>query len=509
VNTATTTIKECQPQLDALVARYKKSKKPAVITVTTSPSTVTIAPDDRDLLAKAMAARNGAGSAFTALWGGNIDGYASQSEADLALLCRLAWWTGEDVGRMDRLFRQSGLYREKWERADYREDTIAKAIEHNDSKRYTGGRPMDGTPTTHASGVQSNPNPPAVTPGHTAQKVPDNSGGQGGGTRPVLIRLSDVEPEEIEFIWPGRLALGKLNMIVGDPGLGKSFLTLDISARISAGCPWPDGGVAPRGTVIIMTAEDGIADTVVPRLIKMGADTKQIYHLQSVVDPDNGRERLFQLHTDIATLEEAIGDVKPLLVVVDPLSSYLQGIDSHKSAEVRSGLAPLMTLGERKRVCLVAVAHLSKAETKKVLYRVSGSLDFVAAARAAFLVGTDPEDEDRQLMLSIKMNIAEKPPALGYSITDGGLVWDNRPVTASAADILGGHQAPTSKNAAAKTFLVEFLSAGPRLEKDIEEQVAREDFSMKTVWRAKKELNLTSAKAGLHGGWNWGLPEDV
>ena len=324
--------------------------------------------------------------------------------------------------------------------------------------------------------------------------------------RAKLLRLSTVEPEDITWVWPGRLARAKLTLLAGDPGLGKSFVTLDIAARISTGASWPDGGVASRGDVLLLSAEDGIADTIVPRLLRMGADMERVHVLESVLDRADDHERLFRLQTDLAALEDAIEQVHPVLVVVDPLSAYLAGVDSHKAAEVRGILAPLMTLGERTGVGLLCNAHLNKDESRSALYRVSGSLDFVAAARAAFLVVPDPDDGDRRLVLTMKMNIAAKPAGIAFSIVDGAVAWDDRPVTVDLAHVLAPSRESRSKVEAAEMFLREMLAHGPVAEAEIIERAGHEDITERTLRRAKTALAVGSEKRGLHGGWIWSLP---
>jgi RecA-family ATPase len=319
-------------------------------------------------------------------------------------------------------------------------------------------------------------------------------------------RLSTVQPEEITWLWPGRLARGKLTIMAGDPGLGKSFATLDMAARISTGRSWPDGSSAPKGDVLLLSAEDGIGDTVVPRLRAMGADMERVHVLDCVLEGTDERERLFRLSTDLEALEEALEEVRPLLVVVDPLSAYLAGVDSHKSAEVRGALAPLMSLGERTGVAVLCNSHLTKGEGRNALYRVTGSLDFVAAARAAYLVAEDPDDEERRLILTAKMNIAQQPEGIAYRLIDGAVVWDPEPVTVSLADVLNPNREGRAKFEAAKTLLLDMLADGPTAESEIQARARQEDISATTLRRAKAALYVKSEKRGVLGGWHWSLP---
>jgi len=196
-----------------------------------------------------------------------------------------------------------------------------------------------------------------------------------------------VKPEPIRWLWPGRVPLGKLTLIVGDPGLGKSFLTLDLAARVSAGEPWPDapGAENTPGAVVLLSAEDDLADTIRPRLDAAGADVERVAALS-----------ISSLQRDLPDLEKAMHDAPGVrLVVIDPITAYLAGTDSHKNADVRSLLAPLAELAARHRVAVVAVSHLNKHVGGSALYRAQGSLAFTAAARAVWLVAKDKADVGR------------------------------------------------------------------------------------------------------------------
>ena len=156
----------------------------------------------------------------------------------------------------------------------------------------------------------------------------------------MLIRLSDVQSETIDWIWPGRYARGKKTLIAGDPGLGKSSFLFDSAAALTKGAPWPDGGYAPTGNVLFLLAEDGIADTVRPRIDDLGGDCSRVFILDAVKDV-NGVPRPVNLARDLAILEAAIAEVQPVLVVIDPITAFLGKTDSYKDAEVRGLLAPL------------------------------------------------------------------------------------------------------------------------------------------------------------------------
>ncbi len=178
------------------------------------------------------------------------------------------------------------------------------------------------------------------------------------GDFPILIRLSEVMPKSISWLWPNRIALGKLSIIAGDPGLGKSLMALDIAAHVTRGKPWPvDQTPCPSGEVVLLSAEDDIADTIRPRLDAVHADVSKVHVLTTVKtkDPETNEvcERMVSLRKDIFLLSRMLSDYPEcVLVIIDPLSAYLGGVDSHKNADVREFLAPLSNLAEKQGVAI-------------------------------------------------------------------------------------------------------------------------------------------------------------
>lgn len=338
---------------------------------------------------------------------------------------------------------------------------------------------------------------------------------------PVIVRLSDVTPEPVAWLWPGRIALGKLTLIAGDPGLGKSFLTLDMASRVSRGSAWPDApGVATTpGGVVLLSAEDGVADTIRPRLDAAGADVDRIVALEAVQSVgENGRDsaRTFDLSCDLSALESAIQSVEGCrLVVIDPVTAYLGGVDSHKNAEIRGLLAPLGAIAERHRVAVVAVTHLNKSGGGPAIYRAMGSLAFAAAARAAWAVSKDKDDPRRRLLLPIKNNIAPDTGGLAYRIeplgVDGcpAVEWEPDAVNVSADDALanvrdeGGGR--TERDDAAE-WLRDLLANGPRPARNVEGEARDAGYSIATVRRAKAAIGVVSRKPAFGGPWEWTLP---
>jgi AAA domain len=238
----------------------------------------------------------------------------------------------------------------------------------------------------------------------------------------VLIsrRAADIPAEKIEWLWPGRLARGKHTCIAGEPGTGKSQLSIAIVAAITTGAEWPcNEGRAPLGSVIILSAEDGAADTIRPRLEAAGADLNRVI-LVSAVRHDSSGRRAFDLQRDLDLLAleiNNIGDVA--LVVIDPVSSYLGKVDSHKNSEVRGVLEPLSDMADSMRVAVLSITHFSKtgaSNTTKAVHRFIGSIAFTGAPRAAFAVIEDAEHDGRRLFLHAKNNLARPPQGLAFRL---------------------------------------------------------------------------------------------
>jgi predicted ATP-dependent serine protease len=335
--------------------------------------------------------------------------------------------------------------------------------------------------------------------------------------RLVYERVADVPAVPVDWVWASRIARRKLTLIAGDPGVGKSQITCDITARISYGSEWPDFGTAPSGSTIILSAEDSVGDTLRPRLEAAGADLKRVHVLKAAVAA-GGRLRSFSLQSDLALLGEKVtelGDV--VAIVVDPITSYMGKIDSHRTTDVRGVLEPLADFADRHDVSVLAVTHPPKATQAKALHAITGSLAFVAAARLVFIAVEESETE-RRLLLAVKNNLGAMAQGLGFSlapvdigdgISTSRVVWDSAPVTMSANQALWA-AAEDSKNHAArdeaKQFLTEALSAGAVPAKDIERDAKKAGISARTLRRAREDLEVVVSKDGYQGEWQWRLP---
>lgn len=329
---------------------------------------------------------------------------------------------------------------------------------------------------------------------------------------PALVRLADVSAEQVSWLWRGRLPRGKLTLIVGDPGLGKSYLTLDVAARVSRGDEWPDGERAALGDVVLLNAEDGLADTIRPRLDALGADTTRVHALRAVRD-DTG-ERHFNLETDLPALEGAVESTRAVLVSIDPLSAYLGARDSYKDAEIRTVLGPLAALAERCRVAVVGIMHLTKDQQRRALYRALGSVAFVAAARVVLAVARDPDDDARRLLVGVKNNLTAPSPGLAFRLDGGRLTWDPGTVDGVDADTLlsaTGAGEERDERRDADDFLRDLLADGDVRAAEGERAARANGISPRTLDRARRRVGVRAYPVGYHPKvWWWRLsPKDA
>ena len=337
-----------------------------------------------------------------------------------------------------------------------------------------------------------------------------DNGGNGSPTL-VMQRMADIAAVPLRWLWPAKIPAGKLTLLVGDPGLGKSVITLDLAARVTLGAPWPGNGMkATPGEVIILSAEDDPADTIRPRLEAVGADLERVFIIRGVKRGEG--DGYFSLAEDLPLLEAVLTD-RVRLMIIDPISAYLgTETDSHRDAPVRAVLAPLAALAARRGPAVLGVMHLNKGQAAAI-YRVQGSIAFTAAARAVWAVCKDTEDETgrRRLFLPVKNNLAADVEGLAYDLADcGGLPavnWGN-PVGRDAAEALA-HEAPEELRGRkeAEAWLRELLADEPVEAAEIRRAARDNGIAEKTLYRAKKALGIEARKTGFAKGWIWILPD--
>ena len=330
----------------------------------------------------------------------------------------------------------------------------------------------------------------------------------------VFINLSEVEPEPVRWLWEPRIPYGKLTLLVGDPGEGKSWLSLALGAAETTGAHLPGvscGGTREPGRVILATFEDGLADTVRLRADAVGARLDLVTVLRGVVDKD-GSVRPFHA-SDVTRLEAAIKS-KPdtRMLVIDPVASLLGGnTDTGRDNQVRAALQPLVQLAESTGVAVVGIMHLNKAQAMKATYRVAGSGGgFVGLARSVLLVARD-EGTDRRAVVQIKNNLAEKAPPLEFTISHLGFAWVGEAPELTADRLLNG-SAPghTSEIDRAKEFLRDTLAAGPVPSERVKGLATEEEIKLATLRRAREALGVVPRKGpGTDAPWLWELPSDT
>jgi putative DNA primase/helicase len=340
--------------------------------------------------------------------------------------------------------------------------------------------------------------------------------------------LADVEPERFEWFWQDRIALGKINMIAGHPGLGKSQIAATLTALATTGGAFPDGTNAPFGSVVVVNCEDDLADTLVPRLEAADADRRKVHTLDWIRETAGNEEplrRSFDISRDVELLRqltEDIGDV--VLVVIDPVSAYLGATDSNNNSDVRSALMPLQVFAAEAKICVILISHLNKGSGgNSAISRVTGSMGFQAVPRSSWLVGPHPQDETRRVLVPIKNNIGNDKDGFTYRIETTNLeneivtsrvVFDAEPVLFTADEVLkprrddeGGSDHDESALGRAISFLKEELAGGARPSNAIIEAAKDADIPKRTLERAKGKLGVKSDKVGQH--WEWKLPDDV
>jgi len=343
------------------------------------------------------------------------------------------------------------------------------------------------------------------TAGHGEQKVPPCELG---------VTLDRVTPEPVEWLWEPWIPLGKLTILDGDPGTGKSTVTMDFAARVSAGLAMPDGTVAKPAGVVILNAEDGLSDTVAPRLIAAGGDPSRVLALTAVpASNDEGGQRIPTLH-DLIYLRAAIDRMQAGLVIIDPLMAYLPpDVSAHKDQDVRRVLHPLSVLAQETGAAVIVVRHLNKGAGGSPLYRGGGSIGIIGAARAGLLVAEDPDNKDRRVLASMKCNLAKRPDSLAFQLARGGnglrAEWLGASPHTAESLLAAPRDCDEDRGALADAMdvLRQILADGPKPASEVRDEARQAGVTARTLARAKAMLNVQSTKASFNGAWVWRLPE--
>ena len=323
-------------------------------------------------------------------------------------------------------------------------------------------------------------------------------------TESPLVKASDVRPERARFLWRPYIPLGKLCSIEGNPGEGKSSVTMDIVARASTGKAF-EGSERTREPMdaIVVNIEDGVADTIVPRLLAAGADLSRVHIF--------GRDSL-SLPDELPLLEHLIKETKAGVVVIDPLMAHIdKKVDSHKDQHVRLVTTPLGRIAQETGSAVILVRHLNKTKGGPAIYRGSGSIGLSGAVRTALIVGRSPDDKSERVLAMAKSNLAAFPPSLRFCFDETStgtarIKWLGE-CSHDADGLVAEPEEPGTRSAvdSAADFLREALADGPRKYRDLEQDAKDAGISISAIKRAKTRLGIKAMRVA--DAWVWPLPE--
>lgn len=322
-----------------------------------------------------------------------------------------------------------------------------------------------------------------------------------------LINMEQVEIEKIDWLLYPFIPFGKVTIVQGDPGEGKTTMVLQIIAKLTKG-----EAVLPSDSdesdleektmalepvnVIYQTAEDGLGDTIKPRLLSAGADCSRVM----VIDDNDQALTMMD-----ARLEEAIIKTNARLVVLDPIQGFLgTAVDMHRANEIRPLMKRVAVLAEKYHCAIILIGHMNKNSNGKSSYRGLGSIDFQAAARSVLIVGRIKDEPEIRVVCHVKSSLAPEGKSIAFRLDkDTGFEWIGE-YDISADDLLSGDNRG-QKIHAAKEFLKEILASGSVAQTKVAEEAESRGIKKKTLWNAKKELEINSVKIGNQ--WFWMLPE--
>ena len=311
-----------------------------------------------------------------------------------------------------------------------------------------------------------------------------------------MIKMSDIEAQEIEWLWYPYIAYGKLAIVQGDPGDGKTTLILNLAAKLTKGEGLDENmKVMEPMNVIYQTAEDGLADTVKPRLLQAGADCEKVLVI------DESEKSLSMLDERI---EEALIKTGARVLILDPIQAYLgSGTDMNRANEVRNMTKRLAALAEKYKCAIILIGHMNKAAGNKAAYRGMGSIDFYAVARSVLLVGRVEGEPNIRAMVQIKNNLAEFGHAKAFRLSEEGFRWlGDYEITAD--EVLGGYAPKINKLEQAKDLLRELSKELEKVESNSIYDMAKEqNISKRTLENAKREMGIRAKRE--NGSWYWPL----
>ncbi len=315
------------------------------------------------------------------------------------------------------------------------------------------------------------------------------------------------------WLWEPYLAAGTLAVLDGDPGVGKSFLTLDLAARLTAGLPMPDGRPSPLagGRVLVACAEDVIEDAVVPRFLAAGGvlDKLTVFGGLSRRRPT---ARPAQFPRDFQALLRQFRQHPHALAVLDPMMAlFPAAVAANNDQTIREVLGPFARLAALTGACFTLVRHLNKKGGGKSVYRGSGSIGILGAVRSGLLAGRHPDDPDRRVLSATKANLGPAGPSLGYRLGERpggfGVIWEG-PTNLTADDLCRAGGDESGPGGAAEKWLHRLLAAGPVPAARVEAEARTAGIGYRTLWAVKKRLRVESRRVKRDGReyWEWGWP---
>ena len=315
-----------------------------------------------------------------------------------------------------------------------------------------------------------------------------------------MICATEIDPTEVRWLWYPYIPYGKITLLHGDPGDGKSLIAMDLAAKLTAGKPLPFQEEEREPIrVIYQNTEDDASDTVIPRFMNAGGKRENLWFID---------EKEKALTFEDERIGKAIRQVDAKVLIFDPLVSYIGGdVSMNNANEVRSRFNPLIEVAKETGCAVIITGHINKKEGQKALYRSNGSIDVVSSARSALVLGRSDTEPNQRILAMQKSNLAAFGPSMVFAIEDGGIVWLEQ-IEKTADEVLSsvyspGGGASDSKKQRAMDFLRGFLKGDPQISSACYDRLNAIGISRRTAESAKSELGIKSVNQ--NGVWFWSL----
>lgn len=317
------------------------------------------------------------------------------------------------------------------------------------------------------------------------------------------------------FLWEPFLPCGSVVVLDGDPGVGKSFLSLDLAARLTAGKPMPDGQPCPDRPggheVMIVNAEDNVDTTLIPRFLAAGGVLDRLTFFGGLRRGKPGQPAFFP--ADFDRWADSMRALPRSLVVLDPLTAlFSKKVSANNDQSIRENLVAFAEVAAETGACLLFIRHLNKSNGRRALYRGTGSIGIAATARSTLLAGRHPDDPDRRVLTHVKNNLGPEGPSLGYRLTTGPagkvVAWDGA-TNVTADDVVREDAATAAASKLAEKWLKEMLTKGPVRATVIETAAAKAGICFRTLKKAKHKIGADSrlVHTETERYWEW-LPRE-